>query len=66
MSETVKTENDNFVAALRYALVQGYMVLDMGNFKGWMDACDCAACRSQRVVYDFLFDDIAPTSKEAE
>jgi hypothetical protein len=52
---TVKTTEDNFIAAFKYALVQGHIDFGMVNFRGWEDDCNCAACRSQRIIFDYLW-----------
>jgi len=52
---TVKTAEDNFAAAFKYALEQGVIEFGMVDFQGWQDDCNCAACRSQRIIFDYLF-----------
>ena len=51
------TESENIVNALRYAVKNGHIKLDMTSFQGWQDNCNCASCRSQRIVADALFGD---------
>lgn len=59
-SEDTKRENylkvdESFASAFKYALEQGFINFDMTNFKGWQDNCDCASCRSQRIIVDYLW-----------
>lgn len=49
------TKTENFAAAFRYALDQGHIKFGMVDFEGWQDDCDCAGCRSQRIVFDYLW-----------
>ena len=56
LAETaIKTAENNFVAAFRYALEQGFIEFNKTNFRGWQDDCNCASCRSQRIIVDFLW-----------
>ena len=53
--QILKTDTDNFAAAFRYAIESGGITFNMTNFRGWQDDCNCASCRSQRIVFDFLW-----------
>lgn len=46
---------DNFAVAFKYALDQGIVKFGMKDFQGWQDDCDCASCRSQRIIFDYLW-----------
>ena len=48
------TVDQNFANAFRYAASQGAFILRMDNFKGWDDDCNCAHCRSQRIIFEFF------------
>jgi hypothetical protein len=41
--------------ALRLAFDQGWINLQLTDFAGWNDTCDCKKCTSQRIVYGFLW-----------
>lgn len=49
------TESENIVNALRYAVKNGHIKLDMTSFQGFHDNCNCASCRSQRIALKALF-----------
>ena len=51
------TPEKKFANAMRYAVSVGLLDINITSFRGWNAGCDCIECRSQRIIYDFLFSD---------
>ena len=49
--------NTSFETAFKYALDQGHIQFGMVNFAGWQEDCNCAKCRCQRIIFDYLWPD---------
>jgi len=56
----------NFSTALKYAIEKGHIKFDLTNFEGWLEDCNCARCRSQRIVAGYLFDNHPPANAAGE